>query len=71
MTDADREHLVGNVVAHLGNAQERIQLRQAAIFYKVDPDYGGRVAKGLGLNVDKVKKFAAMSPEERAQATAE
>jgi catalase len=71
MTDADREHLVGNIVAHLGNAQKRIQLRQAAIFYKVDPDYGGRVAKGLGLDVDKVKKLAAMSPEERAQATAE
>ena len=70
MTDADREHLVGNIVAHLGNAQKRIQLRQAAIFYKVDPDYGGRVAKGLGLSVDKVKKLAAMSPEERAQATA-
>ena len=70
MTDADREHLVGNIVAHLGNAQKRIQLRQAAIFYKVDPDYGGRVAQGLGLNVDKVKKLAAMSPEERVQATA-
>jgi len=70
MTDADREHLVGNIVAHLGNAQKRIQLRQTAIFYKVDADYGGRVAKGLGLNVDKVKKLAAMSPEERAKATA-
>ncbi|NIO09069.1 MAG: catalase, partial [Deltaproteobacteria bacterium] len=28
MTDEDRDHLVGNIVDHLGNAQKRIQLRQ-------------------------------------------
>jgi catalase len=37
MTDEDREHLVGNIVAHLHNAQKRIQMRQTAIFYKADP----------------------------------
>lgn len=70
MTDADREHLIGNIVAHLGGAQKRIQLRQAAVFYKADPDYGGGVARGLGLDLGEVKKLAAMSPEERAKATA-
>ena len=49
MTDKDREHLIGNIVAHLGNAQKRIQLRQTALFFKADPDYGRRVAQGLGL----------------------
>jgi catalase len=44
MTDEDREHLVGNIVDHLANAKKRIQLRQAAIFYKADPDYGRRGA---------------------------
>ncbi len=70
MKDKDREHLVSNIVGHLKNAQKRIQLRQTALFYKVDSDYGERVAKGLGLSVDDVKKLAAMSQEERVEATA-
>ena len=70
MTDTDREHLIGNIVAHLGRAQKRLQLRQAALFCKVDPDYGTRVAKGLGLNLAEVKRLAAMSQEDRVRATA-
>ena len=69
MTDEDREHLVGNIVAHLKNAQKRIQLRQTALFYKADPEYGERVAEGLGLDVEEVKRLAAMSQEERVRAT--
>ena len=69
MTDEDREHLVGNIVAHLGNAQERLHLRQTALFYKADPGYGERVAKGLGLKVDEVKRLAEMSQDERVEAT--
>ena len=45
----------GNIVDHLGSAQKRIQLRQAAIFFKADPEYGRRVAEGLGLDVPQVK----------------
>ena len=69
MTDTDRDHLVGNIVAHLGNAQNRIQLRQAALFFKADPDYGRRVAEGLGLDAKQVEKLAAMSQQERVKAT--
>jgi catalase len=69
MTEKDREHLVGNIVEHLGNAQERIQLRQTAIFFKADPDYGRRVALGLGLDKAKVEKLSKMSQEERVKAT--
>lgn len=65
-----KKHLVGNIVDHLGGAQKRIQLRQCAIFYKADVDYGTRVAKGLGLSIREVKRLAAMSQEERAAATA-
>jgi catalase len=50
---------------------ERIQLRQTALFWKADEDYGRRVAEGLGLDVDRVRELAAMGPEERAGATAE
>ncbi len=54
MTDIDREHLIGNIVSHLGNANKEIQLRQVQIFYKADPEYGQRVAEGLGLNMPKI-----------------
>jgi len=70
MTDEDRGHLVGNIVAHLGNAQQRIQLRQSAVFYRADPKYGGRVAEGLGLDIKEVARLAALSQEERSRATA-
>ncbi len=70
MTAQDRKNLVGNIVAHLGNAKRRIQLRQTAIFYKADKDYGRRVARGLGLNIKTVERLAVMSQEERAKATA-
>lgn len=70
MTDEDRTNLIGNITTHLVNAEQRIQLRQSAVFYKADPEYGSRVAEGLGLDVKEVEKLAAMSQEERAKATA-
>ena len=70
MTDTDREHLVGNIAAHLGGAQKRIQRRQAAIFYKADPDYGRRVAEALDLDLTEVERLASMSQDERVEATA-
>lgn len=60
MNNEDREHLVGNITTHLGNAQKRIQLRQSAIFYKADQEYGERVARGLDLDVNQVKSLAEM-----------
>jgi catalase len=70
MTDRDRDHLIGNIVSHLRNAQKRIQLRQTALFYKADMEYGERVAKGLDLNIAEVRRLAAMPQEERVAATA-
>jgi catalase len=70
LTSPDRSHLIGNIVDHLGEAQKRIQLRQTAVFYKADSDYGRRVVEGLGLDVKEVERLAAMSQEERAKATA-
>ncbi len=71
MTDEDRDHLIVNITSHLCNAQKRIQLRQTALFYKADPEYGQRVAKGLALDVNEVEHLAEMSQEERVKATAQ
>ncbi len=70
MTDTDRDHLIGNIVDHLGKAQKRIQLRQTALFFKADPDYGRGVAEGLGLDAAEVERLAGMSQEDRVAATA-
>lgn len=69
MTDKDRDHLIDNIVGHLGSAQKRLQLRQTALFFKADPDYGRRVAEGMGLDAGEVERLAHMSQEERAKAT--
>ena len=69
MTDQDRENLVSNIVDHLSGAQQRLQLRQCALFYKADEDYGTRVAEGLGLDLEEVAGLAEMSQEDRVSAT--
>ncbi len=69
LSDYDKANLVNNIVGHIGHAQERIQYRQTALFYKANEEYGTRVAAGLGLDINKVKELASMSPEERAKAT--
>ena len=69
MTDQDREHLAGNITGHLAGAQKRIQLRQTALFFKADPDYGRRVAKGLKLDIKEVETLANMTHDERVIAT--
>jgi len=55
MTPTDREHLVTNIVAHLGNRVERFIQERAINDYwsKVDPDLGARVARGLGLEAQQ------------------
>jgi len=69
MTDEDRDHLIGNIVDHLGGAKRRIQLCQTALFYKADPDYGTRAAKGLDLDLKELERLAVMSQDERVKAT--
>ena len=56
MTNVDRDHLIGNIVDHLVNAKKEIQLRQTVLFHKVDPEYGTRVADGLGVDIEEVKR---------------
>jgi catalase len=69
MKDQDRANLVGNIVAHLGGAKKKLQLRQTAIFFKADEEYGRRVAEGLGHDVKEIIKLAGLSQEERIKAT--
>jgi catalase len=49
-----RERLIGNIVASMKSVPQRIQEVQVRHFYNADPAYGTGVAKGLGLNIEKI-----------------
>jgi len=61
-TDQGRANLVNNIVGHLKGVQGRIQLRQTALFYKADHDYGSRVAEGLELDLKKKRTVGRYVP---------
>jgi catalase len=62
MSPTERDHLVSNIVGHLGDGVERfIQDRAVKSYWSlVDPDLGARVAKGLGLE-SRTKELLAAS----------
>ncbi len=49
-----RERLIGNIVASMKSVPQHIQELQIQHFHKADPAYGAGVAKGLGLEIEKV-----------------
>jgi catalase len=49
-----RERLIENIVASMKSVPQRIQALQVRHFYNADPAYGTGVAKGLGLNAEKI-----------------
>jgi catalase len=69
MNEKDREHLINNVAGHLINAKHSIQMRQCALFYKTDKNYGTRVANALALDLEEVKRLSQLSQEKRVKET--
>ncbi|WP_110928680.1 catalase KatA [Bacillus massiliglaciei] len=52
LSEEERARLVANIVGAMKPVElEEIKLRQISHFYKADPEYGTRVAEGLGLAV--------------------
>lgn len=52
----EQQNLVDNIIANMsGVTQEAIKIRQLEHFYKADPSYGERIAKGLGIDIEKIK----------------
>ena len=55
LMNADQQaQLIGNLVAPLKTVPRHIQVRQLGHFFKADPDYGARVAAGLGIPVAEI-----------------
>lgn len=69
MNDSEKANTVSNIAGNLGGANENIQYRQTALFYKASQKYGTMVAEALKLDINKVKELAALSQEERVKAT--
>jgi len=52
LSEEERTRLIQNIVGAMAPVEkDEIKLRQIGHFYKADPDYGRRVAEGLGLEL--------------------
>jgi catalase len=52
LSEEERARLVQTIVGAMKPVEsDEIKLRQIAHFYKADPEYGIRVAEGLGLSI--------------------
>ena len=56
--DWERDDLIANLVANIGQCRRDIQERMVAHFAQCDPKYGARVAAGLGLPVPQTAQTA-------------
>ena len=55
LMNADQKaQLIGNLVGALKPVPREIQVRQIGHFHKADPDYGTRVATGLGIPIEQI-----------------
>ncbi len=56
--DAHRDRLTTRIAGVLGQAREEVQMRQLCHFFRVDEDYGRRIATKLGVDVDAMMQNA-------------
>lgn len=54
MNDEEREHLFNNILVHIKNANIKIQIRQLALFYKVNENLAKKLANSLNLNFNEI-----------------
>jgi len=57
--EAHRDRLATRIAGVLGQAREEVQMRQLCHFYRVDEDYGRRVAEKLGIDVEAAMRGEA------------
>ncbi|MBM7646127.1 catalase [Scopulibacillus daqui] len=56
LSEEERSRLAANIVDAMRPVKKDIQLRQIEHFRKADPEYGERVAEGLGISVNTGKQ---------------
>jgi catalase len=55
MSETDRHHLTENIAGSLKNCRRDVQERMLKLFVKIDADYGGRIAKLIGIPAELAK----------------
>ena len=55
LNETERQHLINNIVDHMGNTRKEIKLRAVEIYKKIDPDFGARVEAKLGFKSSDAK----------------
>lgn len=56
-TEIDRQHLIENIAGSLGQCRKDIQERMLKHFYKIDPEYGERIAKAINFTTHEQTKL--------------
>jgi len=69
LTPEKKDFLIENTVRSITPCTDNIKFRHAAHCFLADPDYGTRIANGLCLDLNHVKKLASMTHAERMAAT--
>ena len=54
-TEQQRENLIKNLAGPLSQCKRSIQEGMLANFYKVDPDYGTRLSKAIGVPINQAR----------------
>ena len=61
----ERDELISNLVANLKQCNREIQERMVGHFSQCDPEYGARVAAGIGLEVREAAGTAGSDEPDR------
>ncbi|MGL4991592.1 MAG: catalase [Sarcina sp.] len=69
LDETGKAHLIENLVNHMKPAMELVKYRETALFYKVNSEFGSKVANGLGLDLKKVEELSKLTQEELVNAT--
>lgn len=69
MEENKKQVLVENTARNIEPVTENVKYRHAAQCFKADLEYGERIAKAIGLDLDKVMQLAKLNHAELAKAT--
>ena len=69
MTEEKRRELISNTAEDIMPVTDNIKYRHAAHCYLADTEYGTRLADALKLDLNEIKRLAAMSEKERLYET--
>jgi catalase len=69
MTEDKKQLLISNTAADIAPATQNIKYRHAVHCYLADKDYGERMTKALGLDIERVKELSKLDNNGLIQAT--